>query len=68
MEGTAYRLSFLLGYLEARAELDRKTIDITPDAEQDDGEYETAGNMICLPGVSLSSVLRGGDDPRPSAA
>jgi hypothetical protein len=33
MQGIAYRLSFLTGYLEARADLDRKTIDITPEPE-----------------------------------
>jgi hypothetical protein len=29
---------------------------------------ERAGNVICLPGVTLQSVLRGGDAPGPSAA
>jgi hypothetical protein len=56
MQGITYRLAFLTGYLEERAKRSRETIDITPDAEQDDGEYETAGNLICLPGVKLADV------------
>ena len=42
--------------------------DITPEPEQDDGEYETAGNLICLPGVKLASIRQNGDDLGPSAA
>jgi hypothetical protein len=69
MEGVVYRLAFLSGYLESRLEREGKTIDVTPDPEQDDGEYETAGNLICLPGVKLASVLcNDGSDPGPSAA
>jgi len=71
MEGVSCRLAFLTGYLESRAEFTRKTAmrDITPQAEQDDGENETAGNLICLPGVTLASIQpHGGDDPGPRAA
>jgi hypothetical protein len=43
---------------------------LTGDDETDDrGEdLERAGNLVCLPGVSLASVLHGGDDPGPTAA
>jgi hypothetical protein len=68
MQGVSSRLAFLTGYLEERAERGRKTIDVTPEPEQDDGEYETAGNLICLPGVKLTSIRQNGDDPGPSAA
>jgi hypothetical protein len=72
MQGVALRLAFLSGYLETRADRDRRTRnmrDITPDPEQDDGEYETAGNLICLPGVKLAELRPGmGDDPGPAAA
>jgi len=65
VEGIFLRLSFLTGYLEGRAKHER-TIDITPDPE---GEYETAGNLVCLPGVNLASVLHNdGSDPGPTAA
>jgi hypothetical protein len=58
MEGVVYRLAFLNGYLEARLARanDGDMRDITPDHEQDDGGYETAGNLICLPGVKLVDV------------
>ena len=71
MQGVALRLAFLSGYLGARADLDRRTRnmrDVTPEPEQDDSEYETAGNLICLPGVKLASIGQDGDDPGPSAA
>jgi hypothetical protein len=60
MQGVSVRLAFLTGYLggyfENRA---RKPMrDITP--EPDDGDYETAGNLICLPGVKLADVLTDG--------
>jgi hypothetical protein len=68
-EGVVYRLAFLNGYLESQLEREGKTIDVTPDPEQDDGEYETAGNLVCLPGVKLASVLcNDGSDPGPTAA
>jgi hypothetical protein len=70
MRGVSYRLAFLTGYLEERAERGHTSNmrDVTPEAEQDDGEYETAGNLICLPGVKLASIRQNGDDPGPSAA
>jgi len=72
MQGIALRLAFLSGYLETRPDRDRHTRnmrDITPDPEQDDGEYETAGNLICLPGVKLTDIRPArGDDPGPAAA
>jgi len=44
--------------------------DITPEPDdQDDGGYETAGNLICQPDVKLADVrpsMR--DDPGPTAA
>jgi hypothetical protein len=66
MEGVSYRLAFLTGYIESKAEYGgwRDMRDITPEPEQDDGEYETAGNLICLPGVKLADV-RPNDESRP---
>jgi hypothetical protein len=73
VEGVSCRLSYLSGYIESWAEYRRRGAmhDITPEPDApDDGEYETAGNLICLPGVSLTSVLwtDDTDDPGPSAA
>ena len=42
--------------------------DITPETEQDDDEYETAGNLICLPGAKLADVLNAGTDQRTKPA
>jgi hypothetical protein len=62
MQGIAIRLAYLSGYLETRGAFERKTIDITPDDDAEDagGDYETAGNLICLPGVKLADVLHDG--------
>jgi hypothetical protein len=71
MEGISFRLAFLTGYLEGHFERKRSRAarDITPEPEQDDSGYETAGNLICLPGVTLASIRPdGGDDPGPRAA
>jgi len=69
VEGISLRLSFLTGYLESRAERECGIIDIAPDSEQAESEYDTAGNLICLPGVKLASVLcDDGNDPGPTAA
>jgi hypothetical protein len=72
MQGVSYRLAFLTGYLESKTARDGRHTsnmrDVTPKPEQDDGEYETAGNLICLPGVKLASIRRDSDDPGPSAA
>jgi hypothetical protein len=71
VDGVLARLSFLTGYMEGYAsELfkgQKSMRDITPEADSGE-DLEIAGNLICLPGVSLSSVLHGGDDPGPSAA
>ena len=51
-------MSFLVGYLEKGA-VDR--ICGRPDDQDDaDGDLETAGNIVCLPGVKLAYVLRDG--------
>jgi hypothetical protein len=63
MQGVALRLAFLSGYLGAKEKVDRGMRDITPEAE-DDGGYETDGNLICLPGVSLSNVRQPAEDRR----
>lgn len=64
--GVSFRLPFLSGYLESRAERGGGRIgnmhDITPEPEQDDDKYE-AGNLVCLPGVKLYDVLTNGDQP-----
>jgi hypothetical protein len=62
------RLSYLSGYIESWSKYRRNGAmrDITPGPEQDDGAYETAGNLICLPGVKLASIRPdGGEDPGP---
>jgi hypothetical protein len=60
LEGISFRLAFLAGYLDAREKVRERTDsmrDITPEPDdQDDGDYETAGNLICLPGVKLADV------------
>jgi hypothetical protein len=57
MEGIVYRLSFLTGYLEGhKGGRTNNMRDVTPETEQDDDEYETAGNLICLPGVKLADI------------
>jgi hypothetical protein len=60
MQGISYRLAYLSDCVQARAERD-----ITPEPDdQDDGDYETAGNLICLPGVKLADVQpNDGDRP-----
>lgn len=68
MEGVVYRLAFLNGYLEAKLKFERMRAgdgmrDITPEPERDDGGCETAGNLICLPGVKLADVLTDGGQP-----
>jgi hypothetical protein len=65
MEGVVYRLAFLNGYLEAKLKFERMRTgasmrDITPEPEGDDGDCETAGNLVCLPGVRLADVLTDG--------
>lgn len=68
MECVGYRLSFLAGYIESWSEYRRTGAmrDITPESDdQDDGRYETAGNLICLPGVKLADV-RPNDGDRPT--
>jgi hypothetical protein len=58
VDGILGRMSFLVGYLEKRA-IDR--ICGTPDDQEDAaGDLETAGNIVCLPGVKLADVLRDG--------
>jgi hypothetical protein len=61
MQGVAVRLAFLSGLVEVRYGNGRRTSnmrDITPEpGDQDDSTYETAGNLICLPGVKLADVL-----------
>ena len=60
VEGVSCRLSYLSGYIESWSECRRRERglrDVTPEPDdQDDGEYETAGNLICLPGVKLADV------------
>jgi hypothetical protein len=60
MEGVSYRLAFLAGYIESWSEARRRGAmrDVTPEPERE--EYETAGNLICLPGVKLADVLTNG--------
>lgn len=64
MQGVAMRLAFLNGYFGAKAKHEGNMRDVTPRAE-DDGGYETAGNLICLPGVKLADVQGRGDGERP---
>jgi hypothetical protein len=60
----AGRLAFLTGYIEGYVEKRRPQKpmrDITPEADSED--LETAGNLICLPGVKLVDVLNNEDRP-----
>jgi hypothetical protein len=59
VEGVSCRLAYLSGYIESWSEYRRKGVmrDITPEPDdQDDSTYETAGNLICLPGIKLADV------------
>jgi hypothetical protein len=65
IDGVLLRLSFLTGYLEElAASRSRGIIDVTPDDDADDSgeDLETAGNLVCLPGVKLSDVLGSQND------
>jgi hypothetical protein len=60
IECVAMRLAFLTGYLEGYVEKRRPhkpMRDITPEANSGE-DMETAGNLVCLPGVKLSDVLQ----------
>jgi hypothetical protein len=61
IDRVAYRLAFLTGYLEEHFKkfgARRPMRDITPDDQDDSSEdLETAGNLVCLPGVKLADVL-----------
>jgi hypothetical protein len=64
----------LIGRLKVEVEMQREQIaalrgDIAPRHSAGRDGLETAGNVVCLPGVTLASIqLDGGDDPGPSAA
>jgi hypothetical protein len=58
IECVAGRLAFLTGYIEGYVEKRRPQKpmrDITPEADSGQ-DLETAGNLICLPGVKLADV------------
>lgn len=60
IEHVSMRLSFLTGYLDGYVERRRPhkpMRDVTPEADSGEDDLETAGNLVCLPGVKLVDVL-----------
>jgi hypothetical protein len=56
--GILCRLSFLTGYLEETAKSKARGQTIDGECQRDNSEdLETAGNLVCLPGVKLIDVL-----------
>lgn len=61
------RVAYLEGYMSERFKGREPMRDITPEPDSED--LEVAGNVVCLPGVTLASIsLEDDDDPGPRAA
>jgi hypothetical protein len=65
VDGVLCRLSFLTGYLEESAAARARTFDgeyrrADDQADTSGEDLETAGNLVCLPGVKLADVLHDG--------
>jgi hypothetical protein len=61
----ASRLAFLTGYIEGyfeKRQAHKPMRDITPEPDSSE-DLETAGNLVCLPGVKLIDVLHDGGQP-----